>query len=128
MPKTIHNWVDKGKLAAFRTPGRHLRFEPEKVHAFLKEYGYPIPASLIGKLPTPEAVVPKLSLRQQEILLHFANGVFKVAGEDKREIVAMAEMGVVDQAMLEQGKNPLTPHGKKALATGLQTIVDLLNK
>ena len=24
--KTIHNWVEKGEIRHFRTPGRHLRF------------------------------------------------------------------------------------------------------
>ncbi|MGB5413913.1 MAG: helix-turn-helix domain-containing protein, partial [Polyangiales bacterium] len=23
--KTIHNWADRGRIAHFRTPGRHLR-------------------------------------------------------------------------------------------------------
>lgn len=41
--KTVHNWVNKGKLKAFRTPGRHLRITRKSLLAFLKEYGYPIP-------------------------------------------------------------------------------------
>jgi excisionase family DNA binding protein len=38
--KTVHNWAVDGKLAHFRTPGRHLRFKPEVVAAFLRECGY----------------------------------------------------------------------------------------
>ena len=29
--KTIHNWVDRGRIAHFRTPGRHLRFRAADV-------------------------------------------------------------------------------------------------
>lgn len=49
--KTIHNWVDKGEIRHFRTPGRHLRFRREDVVDFLKTYGYPIPESLQGGKP-----------------------------------------------------------------------------
>lgn len=44
--KTIHNWVGKGQIPHFRTPGRHLRFKAEDARAFLAKYGYPIPAEL----------------------------------------------------------------------------------
>jgi len=44
--KTIHNWVNAGKIGAFRTPGRHLRFRIEDVVSFLQEFGYPVPPSL----------------------------------------------------------------------------------
>lgn len=43
--KTVHNWVLDGRLAHFRTPGRHLRFQPEVVAAFLEECGYATPAA-----------------------------------------------------------------------------------
>lgn len=43
--KTVHNWVLDGRLAHFRTPGRHLRFQPEVVAAFLEECGYASPAA-----------------------------------------------------------------------------------
>lgn len=38
--KTVHNWAAEGLLAHFRTPGRHLRFFPEAVQAFLRECGH----------------------------------------------------------------------------------------
>lgn len=38
--KTVHNWAVDGRLAHFRTPGRHLRFQPDVVEAFLRECGY----------------------------------------------------------------------------------------
>ncbi len=47
-PKTVHNWVDRGKLKAFRTPGRHLRFNRSDVATFLREHGFPVPAELEG--------------------------------------------------------------------------------
>jgi excisionase family DNA binding protein len=45
--KTIHNWVNRGSLKAFRTPGRHLRIRRGDVLGFLREFGYPIPEWLL---------------------------------------------------------------------------------
>jgi excisionase family DNA binding protein len=47
--KTIHNWVDRGRLDGFRTPGRHPRFTRENIEAFVTRGGYP--AELLGALP-----------------------------------------------------------------------------
>jgi len=41
--KTIHNWVERGEMKSFRTPGRHLRFRREDVLEFLSRFGYPVP-------------------------------------------------------------------------------------
>lgn len=52
--KTIHNWVKRGALKAFRTPGRHLRFAKGDVVKFMAEHGYPIPSDL--KTTEPSAL------------------------------------------------------------------------
>jgi excisionase family DNA binding protein len=44
--KTIHNWVNKGKIACHRTAGRHLRFRPLDVVGFLRAYEMGLPDSL----------------------------------------------------------------------------------
>jgi excisionase family DNA binding protein len=44
--KTIHNWVDRGRIAHFRTPGRHLRFRAADVVDFLGAWGYTVPRDL----------------------------------------------------------------------------------
>lgn len=49
--KTIHNWADRGQIAHFRTPGRHLRFQRPHVLDFLRKYGYPIPDELDAGRP-----------------------------------------------------------------------------
>lgn len=49
--KTIHNWAERGQLAYFRTPGRHLRFRRGDVLDFLRRYGYPIPPELVQERP-----------------------------------------------------------------------------
>lgn len=41
--KTIHNWVNRGEIKSFRTPGRHLRFRRQDVLDFLTRFGYPVP-------------------------------------------------------------------------------------
>ena len=45
--KTIHNWVNRGKIEGFRTPGRHLRFKHKDVLKFLEDFNYPVPAGFI---------------------------------------------------------------------------------
>ena len=49
--KTILNWADRGQIAHFRTPGRHLRFRRPQVLDFLRKYGYPIPEELDAERP-----------------------------------------------------------------------------
>jgi len=44
--KTIHNWVDRGRISHFRTPGRHLRFRAADVADFLRTWGYSVPREL----------------------------------------------------------------------------------
>lgn len=41
--KTIHNWVNRGEIKFFRTPGRHLRFRRQDILEFLTKFGYPVP-------------------------------------------------------------------------------------
>ena len=41
--KTIHNWVNRGEIKFFRTPGRHLRFRRDDIVEFLTKFGYPVP-------------------------------------------------------------------------------------
>lgn len=41
--KTIHNWVNRGEIKFFRTPGRHLRFRRQDILDFLVKFGYPVP-------------------------------------------------------------------------------------
>ena len=52
--KTIHNWVHRGEIKSFRTPGRHLRFRREDILDFLNRFGYPIPADFA---PTKKRIV-----------------------------------------------------------------------
>lgn len=49
--KTIHNWAERGRIAHFRTPGRHLRFRRGDVLDFLRKYGYPIPNEMAAQRP-----------------------------------------------------------------------------
>ena len=49
--KTVHHWADRGKVAHFRTDGRHLRFRRNDVVRFLRAHGYPLPESLVKVRP-----------------------------------------------------------------------------
>lgn len=50
--KTVHHWADRGKVAHFRTDGRHLRFRRNDVVSFLRAHGYPLPDDLVRARPT----------------------------------------------------------------------------
>jgi excisionase family DNA binding protein len=44
---TVINWIDGGKLLAYKTPGGHRRVKREDLVHFLKEYKMPIPPDLV---------------------------------------------------------------------------------
>ncbi len=44
--RTVANWIDRGYLAAFRTPGGHRRVDPKVLTQFLVQRGIPVPESL----------------------------------------------------------------------------------
>jgi excisionase family DNA binding protein len=45
-PLSIINWVNAGRLAAFRTPGGHRRIRREDLIRFMRENGIPLPEEL----------------------------------------------------------------------------------
>ena len=49
--KTVHNWVDRGDIEAFRTPGRHLRFRRRALLHLLRRYDKPVPAGVAPARP-----------------------------------------------------------------------------
>ena len=44
--RTVANWIDRGHLDAFRTPGGHRRVSPANLRSFLVNRGIPIPEEL----------------------------------------------------------------------------------
>jgi excisionase family DNA binding protein len=55
--KTIHNWVERGCIPHFRTPGRHLRFQAVDVARFLRDWGYAIPRRFYAEIAQSIVVV-----------------------------------------------------------------------
>ena len=49
--KTVHNWVERGDIEAFCTPGRHLRFRRRSLLHFLRRYNMAIPEELAPQRP-----------------------------------------------------------------------------
>lgn len=45
---TVINWVKKGYLSTYRTPGGHRRISAAEVARFLVKQGLPLPESLAG--------------------------------------------------------------------------------
>lgn len=48
---TVSDWVNTGKLPAFKTLGGHLRFRRTELTRFLKEKGVPVPPELSPSVP-----------------------------------------------------------------------------
>jgi excisionase family DNA binding protein len=57
--KTVHNWVDRGDIEAFRTPGRHLRFRRRALLHLLRRYDKAIPEGLAPARPRAMFVAPE---------------------------------------------------------------------
>ncbi len=48
-PRTVIQWINEGKLKAFRTPGNHSRVAIEDFLNFCHKYNMPIPKELLSK-------------------------------------------------------------------------------
>jgi len=56
-PLSIINWVNAGRLAAFRTPGGHRRIRREDLVMFMRENGLPIPDELKEGSGRPKVLI-----------------------------------------------------------------------
>lgn len=56
-PLSIINWVNAGRLPAFRTPGGHRRIRKEDLVRFMRDNGIPIPDSLREGSGRPRVLV-----------------------------------------------------------------------
>jgi excisionase family DNA binding protein len=93
--KTIHNWVDRGCIPHFRTPGRHLRFQAIDVANFLREWGYAIPRRFYAEIAKAVMVVGGKEA---------TNAVTKAAGQT----AAIHTVGDLYDALLRVGQEPTT--------------------
>jgi excisionase family DNA binding protein len=56
-PLSIINWVNAGRLAAFRTPGGHRRIRREDLISFMRDNGLPIPEVLVQGSGRPKVLI-----------------------------------------------------------------------
>jgi excisionase family DNA binding protein len=56
-PLSIINWVNAGRLPAFRTPGGHRRIRREDLIRFMRENGIPLPEELREGSGKPKVLV-----------------------------------------------------------------------
>jgi excisionase family DNA binding protein len=56
-PLSIINWVNAGRLPAFRTPGGHRRIRREDLIRFMRENGIPLPEELKEGSGRPKVLV-----------------------------------------------------------------------
>ena len=75
-PVTIQNWIDKGWLRAYRTPGGHRRVRKEALLSFLESRNMPHPFKVKGKFPRVLIVNGDQGLADslKEALLHDRSG------------------------------------------------------
>lgn len=64
---TVINWIDGGKLKAYKTPGGHRRINRADLIEFLKRYALPVPRGLSQVGVTVVVVAPKTAARRRLI-------------------------------------------------------------
>lgn len=67
-PLSIINWVNAGRLPAFRTPGGHRRIRREDLVAFMRENGLPLPDELRSGSSQPRVLVADEDRNTREAL------------------------------------------------------------
>ena len=67
-PLSIINWVNAGRLPAFRTPGGHRRIRREDLVRFMRENGIPLPEDLREGSGRPKVLVVDDEASIREIL------------------------------------------------------------
>jgi len=56
---TVIEWIDKGQLEGYRTPGGHRRVSREALFRFFERHHIPIPHALTGEPSHPTAPVER---------------------------------------------------------------------
>jgi excisionase family DNA binding protein len=67
-PLSIINWVNAGRLPAFRTPGGHRRIRREDLVRFMRESGMPLPEELRDGSGRPRVLVVDDEASIREVL------------------------------------------------------------
>jgi hypothetical protein len=88
--KTVHNWVERGDIEAFRTPGRHLRFRRRSLLHFLRRYNMAIPEELVPQ--RPRVIVVDTDARAGKRLAMTLTDMFEV-GTLTDPVAALVEIG-----------------------------------
>lgn len=88
--KTVHNWVERGDIEAFCTPGRHLRFRRRSLLHFLRRYNMAIPEELAPHKPRVLVVDP--DSRSGKKLASTLGDMFDVS-QATDPVGALAEIG-----------------------------------
>jgi excisionase family DNA binding protein len=83
-PYTVRNWVEKGILRAYTTPGGHRRIRREDLDAFLVQYGMPAPEDFLpgGRRVLLMEADPAARRRHRNLLGSFSAEMDLRAAED----------------------------------------------
>jgi excisionase family DNA binding protein len=80
-PLSIINWVNAGRLPAFRTPGGHRRIRREDLIRFMKDNGIPLPDDLRSGSGKPRVLVVDDEASIREVIAEHltTRGVYEVS-------------------------------------------------
>jgi len=78
--KTIHNWIGKGMIKHFRSPGRHIRIRREDLIDFMERFGYPLPEELKLNAEKPVVAIVDSDTESVSALKRSLNRKFEVKG------------------------------------------------
>lgn len=82
---TVANWIDEGKLPAYRTPGGHRRVNRRDLLEFLSKYGMPVPEALLETAEKKILVVDDnaemVELLRQALLKQNPRHIVRTAGD-----------------------------------------------
>jgi excisionase family DNA binding protein len=116
--KTIHNWVERGCIPHFRTPGRHLRFRAVDIVNFLREWGYAIPRRFYSQIANTVmvassgdlATVVQKSLGSSASVISvvdMVDAVIRIGTEPISAIIVDSALGEKDQSTVELALNSI---------------------
>ena len=86
---TVIDWIDKGLLVAYKTPGGHRRIKWNDLVKFLKKYEMPIPAVILSETKNPEAIPKKILIvdDNEDILEFISRAIKKIIKNVKIETI-----------------------------------------
>ncbi len=98
---SIKNWIDKGELRAFRTPGGHYRIERTVLEDFLNRHAMPNPFAQRERRRM--LLVDRHPARVDELAAHFGDQHDYDATDDPQQALLTIGQWLPDVAIIDDG-------------------------